>query len=119
MGGFSYGGSEPTVQLDDRSLAHLQIVITAKLRRHESFLLTWVNSAADGGGRNSIWLDPSSTLYFHFSRVEPQQINREWVARLMASADSPSGLFFGAEPNAEHPSRSPAAAPDMWSLPDD
>ena len=101
MGRLFYGAPSTEIEFDDRSLAHLQIVITAKLRRRESFVFTWVTSAARGSGRGSIWLDPSSTLYFRYDGSRPPTLNREWIEQLMASANSPSGLVYSDEPTTE------------------
>jgi hypothetical protein len=76
----------------------LQIVITAKLRRRESFVLTWTDAAEVGSGRSTIWLDPSSTLYYRYLGSRPISINREWVDVLMLSANSANGLMFTQEP---------------------
>ena len=58
MGSLLYGNPGTEISFDDRALMHLQVVITAKLRRRESFLFTWTNSADAGSGRSSIWLEP-------------------------------------------------------------
>lgn len=41
MGTLFYGDNRFAIGIDDRSLAHLQLVILAKLRRDESFSFTW------------------------------------------------------------------------------
>lgn len=86
------------MSFDDRALLHLQIVITGKLRRKESFLFSWTDSADAGSGRGSVWLDPSSTLYYRYTGKEIPPINRQWVESLMMSANSGSGLVYTAEP---------------------
>ena len=54
MGVLNYGGTD--YLFGDRLLAHLQVVITTKLRRRESFALSWV---PDGdGGRGDSLLNP-------------------------------------------------------------
>jgi hypothetical protein len=40
MGRLTYD-SHFSVDFDDRTLAHLQLVIVAKLRRNEAFFLSW------------------------------------------------------------------------------
>ena len=100
MGSLVYGNSSIEVAFDDRALMHLQIVITNKLRRNESFIFTWVNAPELGSGRSTIWLDPSSTLYYRYSGSRIPSINREWVEMLMLSANSASGLYFTPEPPA-------------------
>ena len=101
MGTLLYGHSGVEVAFDDRALMHLQIVITVKLRRRESFVFSWTDAAEAGDGRGSIWLDPSSTLYYRYASSRMPTINREWIDILMISANSGSGLLFTAEPN--HP----------------
>ena len=97
MGYLSYGDMA-RVRLDDRLLAHLQLVITTKLRRGESFTFTWRKSPADGGGRSSIWLHPSLPIVFDFEGSRAPSINRHWMELLMDSAESTTGLEAVAEP---------------------
>jgi len=96
VGSLLYGAPATEFAFDDRALAHLQVVITAKLRRRESFLFSWTASA--GNGRSAVWLDPSSTLYFHYQGSRVPVINREWIVVLAASSNTPGGLVFTTEP---------------------
>lgn len=98
MGSLTYGHPGIVIAFDDRALAHLQIVITTKLRLRQSFLFSWSDSTAQGSGRNSIWLDPTSILYYRFDGSRPPWINRDWVSALATSANSGTGLAFTAEP---------------------
>ncbi|MDF2444086.1 MAG: hypothetical protein JWR01_2289 [Subtercola sp.] len=98
MGILLYGNPSIEIAFDDRALTHLQIVITAKLRRRESFVFSWTDSPDAGSGRSSIWIDASSTLYYRFYGSRIPSINRLWIEELMASANSGGGLFFSAEP---------------------
>ncbi|PJI51648.1 ATP-dependent DNA ligase, partial [Methylobacterium radiotolerans] len=50
MGRFIYEGSAK-IEVEDRALRHLQLVMTAKLRRGEPFPYTWKEDASIGGGR--------------------------------------------------------------------
>ena len=50
MGTMTYD-SKLVATFDDRVLAHLQVVIWAKLRRGESFSFTWTDSQRGGMGR--------------------------------------------------------------------
>ena len=95
MGSFKYDGV--IVHVDDRTLTHLQIVIYNKLRKGESFPMSWKDSTATGSGRSSIWLSPNSLLHFKFDGGRTPLINREWLARLQESADSSKGLIVTAE----------------------
>ena len=38
MGRFIYGATSESVEIDDRALAHLRIVVMNKLRRSEAFM---------------------------------------------------------------------------------
>lgn len=91
------GGIE--ADFEDRLLAHLEIVITAKLRRDESFAFSWTQTQDTGGGRMKIWLHPSVPLSYKFFGGRQPAINRAWVDALMVSASSQSGLQVVAEPD--------------------
>ncbi|TIH33819.1 hypothetical protein [Subtercola vilae] len=91
MGSLTYDGTE--IELNDRTLTHLQIVIMQKLRRAESFAMSWALSPDVGSGRASIWLHPAIPLYFRFSGSRAPAINPAWLAELTASANSSRGLI--------------------------
>ena len=91
MGYLTYGGSQE-YEFEDRTLAHLKVAITIKLRRQESFLFSWNNPADRGGGRTSIWLNPSIPLTFRFVGSRPPQLNKEWLAALSDLANTAQGL---------------------------
>jgi hypothetical protein len=103
MGSLMYGSQAIEINFDDRALMHLQIVITAKLRRKESFVFSWTDAAEVGDGRNSIWLDPSSTLLYKYESSRIPAINREWIDALMNSANSGSGMTYSVEPRTPSP----------------
>ena len=100
MGTLLYGNSGIVINFDDRALMHLQIVISAKLRRRESFVFSWVDASDVSSGRSAIWIDPASTLYYRYFGSRVPTINREWIEALMSSANSAGGLIFMAEPAA-------------------
>ena len=87
------------VQFEDRVLTHLQIVIVQKLRKGESFLMSWRDADSVGDGRSSAWIHPSLSLYFKFSGSRVPAINRDWLASLMASANGSQGLIVTSEEN--------------------
>lgn len=41
MGSFHYGGTSFVASIDDITLAHVSAALVTKLRRAESFLLSW------------------------------------------------------------------------------
>lgn len=87
-----YGpGTEP-IHIEDRALAHLKLVIATKLRRNESFTLSWKRPDGEPGGRSTIWIHPSIPLRFVFEEPEPPQINMKWVEQLMQTANSSGGI---------------------------
>lgn len=65
MGRLHYGDRPYT--FEDRALIHLQVVVGAKLRRMESFFLTWTPTKQGGSGRLSIWLHPGIHLVLEFT----------------------------------------------------
>ena len=85
------------IEFEDRLLAHLQIVIVNKLRRRESFTMSWRDAPEVGDGRSAIWLDPGIPVYFKFDGSRVPAINREWVDRLAESAASSHGLVVTGE----------------------
>jgi hypothetical protein len=90
-----------SVEIDDRVLAHLRIVVMNKLRRSEAFMFDI--DVGDGSGRRSFWLNPSVPLQFHFYGSRHPQINRAWVEELMQVASGPNGLTIIPEPEEEAP----------------
>ena len=98
MGKLLYGAGALEIEFDDRVLAHLQLVISTKLRRGEAFFFSWRDDPALGDGRSSIWLETSIPLRFRYSTGERHQLNREWLEELTQSANQPAGLSLSTEP---------------------
>lgn len=97
MGTLYYGGEATPVEIDDRTLAHLKIVIATKLRRGESFTLSWRHPDEHPRGRSTIWLHPSIPLRFVFDDPDPTELNRHWLEELANSAHSSGGIQLVAE----------------------
>ena len=91
MGALIYDGAR--VEFDDRVLAHLQVVIVQRLRRHESVLISWFDALQDGDGRSSVWLSSALPVRFEFATPRPPEIDRAWVQRLAETAAGRSGLL--------------------------
>jgi hypothetical protein len=91
MGTIQYGTGDE-IHIDDRALAHLKVVIATKLRRNESFTLSWKHPEGDPVGRSTIWLHPSIPLRFTFDEPEAPQLNTKWIQELMQSASSSGGI---------------------------
>ena len=96
MGRFIYDTTGNSVDIEDRTLAHLRIVVMNKLRRAEPFMFDV--EMGDGSGRRSFWMSPSVPIQFHFFGSRPPRINREWVEELMLIASGPNGLSIVPEP---------------------
>jgi hypothetical protein len=71
---------------DDRMLAHLQIVISTKLRRSENFFLSWAVPVEGGGGRHALWIDNGVPVHITYAGSRAPQINREWIEALILSS---------------------------------
>ncbi|MFS0854654.1 ATP-dependent DNA ligase [Microbacterium sp. 179-I 3D4 NHS] len=99
MGKFIYETTVKT-EIEDRALAHLQLVITAKLRRGEPFAFSWREDVSIGGGRTTVWVHGGSALVYKYHGSRTPAINREWVEALAFTANSPSGLYLVPEPTA-------------------
>lgn len=100
MGFLIYGGTQE-YEFEDRTLAHLKVAITIKLRRQESFLMSWTNPAERGGGRVSLWLTPSIPLTFRFNGSRPPQLNKVWLSVLNDFSNTPRGLVVVSEEDAQ------------------
>lgn len=98
MGSLIYGSTAIEVQFEDRVLAHLQIVMGAKLRRRESFFFSWFDTPAVGDGRSALWIDASIPLYFKYSGSRQPSLNKAWLEEMTMSAGSNQGLVLGEEP---------------------
>lgn len=94
MGHLHYGSPATSFALPDRTLAHIEFVVLAKLRRNEGFALS---IDTDSGGRQQIWINTASTLRFEFDQ-QVTDINREWLEQLIDSANTAGGLRLVPEP---------------------
>ncbi len=98
MGKLTYN-STLTADFNDRVLAHIQIVIGAKLRRGESFYFSWRDDPKAGDGRSTIWLHPGIAISYKYFGSRAPTLNRDWIEALMATANSSGGLQIIAEPH--------------------
>lgn len=106
MGKLIYGHGRREIEIEDRTLAHLKPVILAKLRRGESFALTWPHGLDNGSGRTTIWMNPTIPIEFTFFGNRAPEMNRQWIDMLLHSANSADGLQMVPEPEptpVQHP----------------
>lgn len=101
MGTLHYGSPPASFTIDDRALAHLELVILAKLRRRESLSLALTDESTSH--RQAMWISPDVMLRFEYRAPMPD-INRRWLQELVDTANSPGGLRVVPEPALE-PSR--------------
>ncbi|MDQ7879238.1 hypothetical protein Q9R08_14710 [Microbacterium sp. QXD-8] len=100
MGTLHYGSPPASFQIDDRALAHVELVVMAKLRRRENLSFSLVDDKTSV--RQAMWISPVTTLRFEYDGPMPE-INRLWLQDLVDTANSSSGLRLVPEP--ELPSR--------------
>lgn len=93
MGKLTYDHSLSVV-FEDRTLAHLQIVIGMKLRRGEPFYFSWKDDQQVGNGRTAIWLHPSIPLVYKFYGSRLPRINGDWARALEVAANTHRGLHL-------------------------
>lgn len=98
MGKLIYGPAGSEVDIDDRALAHLKVVMLSKLRRGEGFAFSWSHGAEGGGGQTTVWLHPVQHVEFKFLGGRQVALNREWIDALLMSANSAGGLLLLPEP---------------------
>lgn len=98
MGKFIYDGTIK-VDFDDRTLAHLQIVIGSKLRRGEPFHFTWKDDTSIGDGRTTVWVHPRCSLVYKYYGSRRPRLNAAWIDALAYTANSPGGLYLVPEPS--------------------
>lgn len=99
MGYFLFGTPPEAVRMDDRTLAHLKIVILTKLRRHEGFPFSFDFDRDSGSGRATVWLNPSVLIQFRFEGSRQPAINKAWLALMMLTANETDGLRLVEEPD--------------------
>lgn len=92
MGTLYYGTSAEPIEIADHLLAHLKVVLTAKLRRKEAFTLSWKHGPHEPAGRSTIWLQPSIALRFVFDSDAPDQLDRTLLHRLATQANANAGV---------------------------
>ncbi|UWF77248.1 MULTISPECIES: DUF7882 family protein [Microbacterium] len=94
MGKLHYGAGDDPIEIEDRALAHLKVVIATKLRRNESFTLSWRHPDGDPAGRSTIWLHPSIPLRFEFGEPDPPTLSTEWIHAMANSANTSGGIML-------------------------
>ncbi|AYF98472.1 DUF7882 family protein [Protaetiibacter intestinalis] len=89
--------ADQAIEMDDRTLAHLKVAVVTKLRRGESFTLSWTHGENQEPGRTTIWMHEAIPLRFEFADVEPPTLHREWIEEILRSANTTGGIQLTAE----------------------
>jgi hypothetical protein len=98
MGALLYGSTPRRLEFEDSTLAHLKVVIVTKLRRNESFTVSWEHPADRPQGRSTLWLHPSIELCFEFDSPAPgAPVDRDWLEKLSHDASSAGGVMLTAD----------------------
>lgn len=83
MGRLRYDGTSDPILIEDATLAHLKIVISTKLRRQESFMMTWRPVGDGPDQRATVWIHPAIPLQFGFDEPEQSPIDAKLIAEMM------------------------------------
>ena len=94
MGRLKYDSTEPPITIDDETLVHLKIVIGTKLRRNESFLLTWLRGDEAQDARTTIWVHPAIPLQFGFDAAVLPAVAPERITTIMTSLNASGELVL-------------------------
>jgi hypothetical protein len=92
MGRLFYGNGADAIEMPDRTLAHLRVLATTKLRRSESFPVSWRHPDDIAGGRSTIWLHCSIPLRFEFDSAESDELDRAYLEEMARAAASSGGV---------------------------
>jgi hypothetical protein len=92
VGRLYYGSDGTGIEMPDRTLGYLRTIATTKLRRSESFTVSW--RGGPEGGRTTIWLHSSIPLRFEFSSPMQEALDRQELEKLAQAANSSGGVTF-------------------------
>ncbi|MGZ0712421.1 DUF7882 family protein (plasmid) [Coraliomargarita sp. W4R53] len=88
--------------MPDRVLAHLKVVVATKLRRNESFTVSWRHPKDRAPGRSTIWMHASIPLRFMFDAEEAEVLDPEILNDFAKQATSSLGLTIDLNEPAHH-----------------
>ena len=93
MGVLIYNRGDP-IEIDDRALAHLKVVIIDKLRRGEHFALT----LEDDRRVLTSWISPRTAIEFIYRGNRRPSLNHAWLEELAGHAGISGALTLVPEP---------------------
>ena len=101
MGTLEYVTSQHIAEIDDRTLAHLQVVICNKLRRGERFTLRLAPADGTSGPVTVLWMNSALPILFTYTAPTHYAMNPVWLQLLADAAASNAGLWVIPEPEPE------------------
>src|SRR5215216_3269820 len=107
MGTFYYGGGHGDLpcgfDVEDALLAHLKLVIVAKLRRGESFIVTVPALEHGCEVREALWMNPSVPIRFVIDQADAVPLDHDRLEALMIQANTVRGIVLATERPALQP----------------
>jgi hypothetical protein len=97
MGSLYYGNVDSPIVMPDRILAHLAAIATTKLRRSESFVVSWKGTAGEGEGRTTLWFQPAIPLRFVYDQSAAIALNPATLREMADQATSNGGLVLDSD----------------------
>ena len=94
MGTLEYNSSHPPIDIEDELLVHLKVIIGTKLRRQESFMMTWASPPPATTGRMTAWMHPAIPLVLVFDSSTPPPIDAERVTNMMNALNARGELVL-------------------------
>lgn len=94
MGRLKYDNTAEPIHIEDETLAHLKVVIATKLRRQESFMMTWLPIEEGSDGRMTMWIHPSVPLLFVFDDAESPPIDARRLEEMMQGVNASGELVL-------------------------
>lgn len=94
MGRLKYDHTSEAIGIDDDVLAHLKVVVATKLRRQESFMMTWRPIDGGSAGRITAWIHPSVPLVFIFDNAEIPPIDSRRLEEIMHATNATGELVL-------------------------
>lgn len=96
MGRLRYDGTSEPITIDDDTLIHVKVVIATKLRRQESFMITWRPPEGSPDARLTIWIHPAIPLQFGFDHAETPPLDADRVTAMMTRLNATGELNLDA-----------------------
>ncbi|MCE7480822.1 MULTISPECIES: DUF7882 family protein [Actinomycetes] len=94
MGRLKYDHTAEAIGIEDETLAHLKVVVATKLRRQESFMMTWLPLDGKPSGRMSAWIHPAVPLLFIFDSAELPPIDPKRLEETMHATNATGELVL-------------------------